>query len=145
MATPQAGWTVAGFRYYMHDPPMARLSFIYLANDPSHTQHSVQFWWAIGRCQPTEYHGDWRELADGSLWMSFNGRNGPARWYRLHTHHLWRIQERPLVYEGFDYQGRRIRMEHYGTYEVCQDGTMAEVGQDDFVIVQELADVPQLP
>ena len=148
MATPQTGWTVAGFRYYMYGPDLTRsLSFIYLANDPANSVHRVQFWWAPGRCQPTDVHGDWRELPLGALWLSFNGR-GCARWRPLHSLHVWPIGARPRIYEGFDYQGRKIRMEHFVTFKMRHDGTFHAVNEDDFVIVQpvqELVEVPQLP
>ena len=138
MATPQPGWTVAGFRYTMHNGLRERLSFIYLANDPSNTQRSVQFWWAPGHCPPTEWQGTWREMSPSSIWLAFNGRG----YDRLHSHHLHRIEARPLVYEGHDYHGRPIRMEHVNTYEMLADGTFCEVLTDDFVIVQELTEEP---
>ena len=44
--------------------------------------------------------------------------------------------------------GRKIRMEHFVTFKMRQDGTFHAVNEEEFVIVQpvqELVEVPQLP
>ena len=51
--------------------------------------------------------------------LSFNGR-GPPR--PVHNVYLFRTQDTPTVYEGWDYRGRNIRMEHYGTWELQAGG-----------------------
>ena len=118
---PQPGWIVRAFHYWQYGS--SSWSSIYLAcGAGAHSElHSIQLWWP--GANPTGYHGDWhQELL--LLHLSVNGRGlGSVSQPRLvHDAYLFRTKHTPTVYEGWDYRGRKIRMEHDGTWELQAGG-----------------------
>ena len=112
--TPSVGWKVHGMTYLMEG--WKSPANIFLAEGESPSERSISFW--IGFCEPTPYHGYWKEMEGGGLYLHFNGR-GPGAWPDGTERRLYGV----YVHQSAAHKNRDVKLEHYGTWTVADGGT----------------------
>ena len=88
-------------------------------------------------CELSPYHGYWKEMDGGGLYLHFNGR-GLGGWpdgteLRLYVVYVRLSTESKQIYIGKDHNNRDVKLEHYGTWTVADTGHFVQSADDSNV------------